>query len=324
MKRPLASLGLMLLCILSALGATRDGAHAQSEPHPASVKLGQGLVSETIPVNGIRLHYVRGGQGPAVILIHGFPEDWSEYLAIMPRLAKRFSVIAIDLRGIGGSTAAPSGYDSDTLAEDVHQLAAALKLSHVYVVGHDIGGQVAYAFARKYPQSARGAMILDTPIPGLPGWEEALHDPSVWHIQFMQVPGLAEKLVTGRQADYFQYFYGFAKITPEAAARYERAYATPAQLHAVFEMYRAMPASAKSNGAKSGPDGLPIFLGAGAKSPFAKLIPTIARGLHAKGFAHVETGLIPDSIHYVVDDDPSGVADLIERQAAMPAPPRHD
>ena len=319
MKRHLGPAGLTLLCLLMALGATPDRANAQSQPDPALAELGNGFVSETVPVNGIRLHYVRGGQGPAVILLHGFPEDWSEYLAIMPRLAKRFTVIAIDLRGVGGSTAAPSGYDSATLAEDVQQLASALKLSRVYLVGHDIGGQVAYAFARKHPENARGAMILDTPIPGLPGWEEALHDPTVWHIQFMQVPGLAEKLVTGRQADYFQYFYSFGKITPKMAARYEQAYATPAQLHAVFEMYRAMPTSAKSNGTNSGPDDLPIFLGAGAKSPFARLLPTIAQGLHANGFAHVETGLIPDSIHYLVDDDPTAVADLIEQQAAMSA-----
>jgi pimeloyl-ACP methyl ester carboxylesterase len=110
-----------------------------------------------------------GGQGPAIILIHGFPQDWFEYHAIMPRLAKQFTVIAVDLRGVGGSTAKRGGYDAPTMAEDVHQLAAALKLEHVYVVGHDIGGHVAYAFVRSYPQVTGGAMILDTPIPGIKG-----------------------------------------------------------------------------------------------------------------------------------------------------------
>jgi pimeloyl-ACP methyl ester carboxylesterase len=162
-------------------------------------------------------------------------------------------------------------------------------------------------------------MVLDTPIPGLPGWDEAQGDPSAWHIRFMQVPGLAEKLVTGRQAAYFSYFYSFGKITPEIAARYEQAYAAPAQLHAVFEMYRALPASAKINSAQSGRVDVPIFLGAGEKSPFAKLVPTIAEGLHANGFAQVETGLIPDAVHYVVDDNPDGVAALIERQVSRTA-----
>lgn len=74
------------------------------------------------------------------MLIHGFPQDWFEYHAIMPRLAKQFTVIAVDLRGVGGSTATPDGYDAAHMAEDIHQLAAALKLERVYVVGHDIGG----------------------------------------------------------------------------------------------------------------------------------------------------------------------------------------
>ena len=133
---------------------------------------------------------------------------------IMPRLAKRFTVIAVDLRGIGGSSQTPSGFDAANLAEDLHQLAAALKLEHLYVVGHDIGGMVTYAFVRRYPQLTRGAMVLDVPIPGIEGWNEVQGDPSVWHVRFMQVPGLAEKLVTGRSADYLCYFFNFGKFTP--------------------------------------------------------------------------------------------------------------
>ena len=109
---------------------------------PVKTLIGEGYVSETAEVNGTTLHYVRGGHGPAVILIHGFPQDWFEYHAIMPRLAKQFTVIAIDLRGVGGSTAAPDGYDAATMAEDVYQLALTLELQGIYVVGHDIGGMV--------------------------------------------------------------------------------------------------------------------------------------------------------------------------------------
>jgi pimeloyl-ACP methyl ester carboxylesterase len=141
------------------------------------------FLSETATVNGITLHYVRGGKGPTVILIHGFPQDWFEYRPIMPRLAKQFTVIAVDLRGIGGSTATSGGYDAATMAEDVYQLVSKLKLEHVYVVGHDIGGHVAYAFFRRYPQVMRGAMILDTPIPGIEGWEEVQGAPFMWHMR---------------------------------------------------------------------------------------------------------------------------------------------
>ena len=118
---------------------------------PVKPLLGEGWVSETAEVNGTTLHYVREGQGPPVILVHGFPQDWYEYHAILPRLAKQFTVIAVDLRGVGGSAVAPDGYDAATMAEDVYQLALTLELQGVYVVGHDIGGMVTYAFVRRYP-----------------------------------------------------------------------------------------------------------------------------------------------------------------------------
>jgi pimeloyl-ACP methyl ester carboxylesterase len=180
----------------------------QAREHTSALATGLGreFRSERATVNGITLHYVRGGNGPAVILIHGFPQDWSEYRAIMPRLAKRFTVIAVDLRGVGGSTATPGGYDAANMAEDVYQLASALKLERAYIVGHDLGGMVAFAFVRRHRDATRGAMILDVPLPGIEGWDEIQGDPVVWHIRFMQVPGLPEKLVTGRQAEFFGSF----------------------------------------------------------------------------------------------------------------------
>jgi pimeloyl-ACP methyl ester carboxylesterase len=252
-----------------------------------------------------------------VILIHGFPEDWFEYRPIMPRLAKQFTVIAIDLRGIGGSSPSAGGYDAATMAEDIYQLVSTLSLAHVYIVGHDIGGHVAYAFVRRYPQITRGAMILDTPIPGVDGWEEIQGAPFMWHMHFMQAPGLAEKLVDGRQAAYLGYFFQFGKFTPDEVAHYVQAYGTVAQLHAVFEMYRAFPANAQFNAAQRGPIDVPVFFGTGDGSPFAKLVPKIADGLRAHGCTHVETGLIHGAVHYVLEDQPEQVTDLIERYASM-------
>jgi pimeloyl-ACP methyl ester carboxylesterase len=269
-------------------------------------------------VNGITLHYVRGGSGPAVILIHGFPQDWSEYRAIMPQLSKHFTVIAVDLRGVGGSSAPSGGYDAASMAEDVYQLTAALKLEHPYVVGHDIGGMVAFAYARRHPEATRGAMILDVPLPGIAGWDEIQGDPSVWHFHFMQVPGLAEKLVDGRQAEYFNYFFSFGKFSPSEVTHLVNSYATPAQLHAAFEMYRAFPADALWNLAQRGANPVPLFLGAGDKSPFAKLIPKMADDLRANGFTHVSTGLIEGGVHYLVQDQPNAVAQLIAKYAATP------
>jgi pimeloyl-ACP methyl ester carboxylesterase len=263
------------------------------------------------------LHYVSGGNGLPVILIHGFPQDWSEFCPIMPRLVRRYTAIAVDLRGVGGSSATAGGYDAANMAEDIRQLASALKLNPVYVVGHDIGGMVAYAFARRYPEVTRGAMILDVPLPGIEGWDEIQGHPAFWHVHFMQVPGLAEKLVAGRQADYFGYFFGFGKLTPGEITEHVKAYSAPAQFQAALEMYRAFPANAEFNAAQRGPTNVPLFVAAGEGSPFAGLVPKIAKGLRAFGCTNVETGSIRDSVHYVVGDQPEAVAEVIERHASV-------
>jgi pimeloyl-ACP methyl ester carboxylesterase len=308
--------GLLVLFLLAGCILVLPQVHAQGRPSPLETGLGKDFASETATVNGATLHYVRGGEGSPIILIHGFPQDWFEYQAIMPRLAKHFTVIAVDLRGIGGSKSAPGGYDADNMAEDIDQLAATLKLQHVYLVGHDIGGQVAYALVRRHPQDIRGAMILDSPIPGVAGWDESMSGPAVWHVGFMQVPGLAEKLVAGRQAAYLGYFFGFSKFTPAEQAHYLKAYATPAQLHAMFEMYRAFPANVKVNAAQHGPNDVPLFLTTGDKSPFAAITSKMAEALRAGGFTHVETAVIPGAVHYDVQDQPDATATLIEQHAA--------
>lgn len=172
MQSPLCS----LITVVILLGAIRM--IAQQQPKALATGLSKEFASETARVNGITLHYVRGGKGDAVILIHGFPQDWFEYHVIMPRLAKQFTVIAVDLRGVGGSTATETGYDAANMAEDIYQLTKLLSLKRVYIVGHDIGGHVAYAFTRRYPDPTRGAMILDTPVPGVEGWNEIQGDPN--------------------------------------------------------------------------------------------------------------------------------------------------
>ena len=316
MSRRVGSLMFCFLSLLSPWGTSLSEGQAKGQTTVPAIELSKEFVSEQATVNGITLHYVRAGKGPAVILIHGFPQDWFEYRSIMPALAKQFTVVAIDLRGIGGSSSAADGYDAANMAEDIYQLALALRLGRVYVVGHDVGGHVAYAFVRRFPQIMRGAMILDTPIPGIEGWEEVQGAPFMWHMHFMQVPGLAEKLVDGRQAAYLGYFFQFGKFTQDEIEHYVHAYGTPAQLHAVFEIYRAFPANAQFNAAHREPIQVPIFFATGDGSPFAKLVPRIADGLRAHGCTHVETGLIHGAVHYVVEDQPGQVTDLIERYAS--------
>jgi pimeloyl-ACP methyl ester carboxylesterase len=289
---------------------------AQSRPEPLVAELGGNFASGTVTVSGVKMYYVRGGDGPAVILIHGFPQDWYEFHAIMPDLAKRFTVVAVDLPGIGLSAGTQNGYAAADIAKDLRGLIQELGLKRPYFVGHDIGGMVAHAFTRLFPEEARGVMILDVPLPGIQGWDQVEGAPSVWHIRFMQVPGLAEKLVTGRSADFLDYFFQFAHFTTREKEHYVSAYSSAAQLHAAFEMYRAFPANARFNASETGDISIQLFFGAGENSPFAKMVPVFARGLGVNGCRHVNTGLIPGAAHYIVEDEPAEVAELIERYAA--------
>jgi pimeloyl-ACP methyl ester carboxylesterase len=284
---------------------------------PGLATLGGGFVSGTAQANGTTLHYVRGGTGSAVILLHGFPEDWYAYHRVMPRLAKQFTVVAVDLRGIGGSAATPGGYDALNMAEDVHQLAEHLHLEHVYVVGHDIGGMVAYAFARRYPENCRGAMLLDAPVPGLGSWDGVKANPITWHIHFQQTPDLPEQLIAGREAIYLRHFLDRDTFSDADVARYARAYAAPEHLRALLEMYRAFPANEKFNAAQRGAISLTLVLAPGENSPFEKLMPGFAEALRDHGCANVKIEVIRNGVHYVADEQPELVAELIERYASL-------
>jgi pimeloyl-ACP methyl ester carboxylesterase len=277
-----------------------------------------GFTSTNVDANGSRMHYVRGGQGPVVILLHGFPEDWVAYQAVLPRLAKSFTVIAVDLPGLGKSGPVNGTYQTANLASHVHALVKALQLERPYIVGHDLGAHVTYAYVRQFPDAVRGAMLLDTPMPGVAGAEAA--GAGMWHVGFMQVPGLAEKLVPGRQEAFLDWFFDFGKFTPAERAYYVRAYQAP-QLHSAFLIYRAIPQNAQWNAARTETNNVPIVVGVGEQSPFARLLPTFVDGYRAKGMSRVEGAVISRASHYVVTDNPDGVAELIERHAIQGAPP---
>jgi pimeloyl-ACP methyl ester carboxylesterase len=279
-----------------------------------------GFFSDTAKVNRTTLHFVRGGSGPAIILLHGFPQDWYAFHTIMPRLAKKFTVIAVDSRGIGGSSSTEVGYDILNLTKDVHELVQHLKLDRVYVAGHDNGGIVAYTYARLYPNTIRGAMILDSPIPGMDPWDEIKSDPTVWHFGFHQTPDLPEKLIPCHQFDYFREFFNrlalnSKAITNEEVTHYVNSYSSPAQLKAGLEFYRqAYPSSEKFNAMQRGPIEVPIVLVGGDRS-LGQLALRTAESLRKHGCSKVAIEIIKNSGHWIIDEQPNVVSALFERHA---------
>jgi pimeloyl-ACP methyl ester carboxylesterase len=323
MSSQFSPLKLLTVAILFVAVAGVGNAVAQSpltRRDPALATLGKGFVSGTARVNGTTLHYVRGGTGPAVTLVHGFPQDWFAFHKIMPRLAKKFTVIAFDLRGVGRSTMTAEPYEATILAQDIYELASKLNLKPVYVVGHDNGGIVAYTFMRLYPNATRGVMILDVPLPGIEPWKEVKANPVLWHFAFHQTPKLPEKMIAGRQYDYFREFFDrFAlkrEAIPDADVRhYVRAYASPQQLRAGIEFYRtAYPASEEFNSTHRAMTDVPVVL-AGGDHATAPLYSRMVNSLKEHGCTRVTVEVINNSGHWVVDEQPAAVAELIERYA---------
>jgi pimeloyl-ACP methyl ester carboxylesterase len=321
MTVPFRLLRALAVAALLGCGSAHGEAPVKPRPDPAVAKLGAGFVSGSANVNGAKIRYVRGGSGPAVILVHGFPQDWYAYHKVMPRLAKTFTVIAIDMRGVGGSTAPPGAFEATHVAADIHQLAQHLKLARVYVAGHDNGGMVAYTYARLYPDHARGVMILDAPLPGIEPWDEIKANPALWHFAFHQTPNLPERLLAGRQSIYFREFFdrlalNRAAVTDADVAHYARAYAAPGHLRAGLEFYRrAYPASEKFNAAERSTITVPIVL-AGGDHAMGSMLPRLAQALRQHGCTDVSVEVVKDSGHWVVDEQPDIVAELIERHAS--------
>jgi len=255
----------------------------------------------TASVNGVQLHYVIGGHGDPVVLLHGWPETWYEWRHVMPALAKNHTVITPDLRGLGDSSKPSTGYDGKTTAEDIHQLVSQLGFRDIFLVGHDFGVQVAYSYAAAHPNLVRRLVILDVPIPGI-GTGENIR--GLWWIQFHMVRDIPEMLVAGHEREYLTWFYRYAcnpaAITKEDIDEYVRHYSAPGGMRAGFEYYRALPEDIKQNKEYSKIK-LPMpVLALGGKCSFGTAALDSMRLLAT----NVSGGIVPDSGHWIAEEHP--------------------
>jgi len=207
------------------------------------------IASQTVEVDGVKLHYLKAGSGPAVVLLHGYTQTSRMWRPIMPLLAKKFTVIAPDLPGIGDSGIPSAGLDMQSAATSIHSLVKKLGIDKARVVGHDIGLMVAYAYAAQYPSETERLVVMDAFLPGVPGWEGVYNNPAIWHFRFNGPT--PEALVKGRERIYFEFFWNdFAAdkthSLPEAdRAAYAAAYARPGRMRAGWEYFVSFQKAAK-------------------------------------------------------------------------------
>ena len=264
----------------------------------------------TASVNGIQMHYVIGGQGDPVVLLHGWPQTWYEWHKVMPALAKNYTVIAPDLRGLGDSSKPATGYDGNTTAEDIYQLVSQLGLNQkIYLVGHDIGVQTAYSYAAAHPDNVSKLVVLDVPIAGFS--PHGLED-CCWWFSFHQTPDIPEALTAGKEREYLSWFYRFA-YNPDAISeadidKYVSRYSAPGGMRTGFEYYRAFPINAEQNKELSNVK-LPMpVLALGGEYSFGTAALDSMKSLATD----VRGGIVPLSGHWIAEERP----DFLVKQLA--------
>lgn len=280
-------------------------------------------------VNDVLLHYVTSGSRDkeAVVLLHGFSQSWYEWKRdVIPALAENYFVVAPDMRGIGDSEKPRDGYDKKTMAEDIWQLVQHLGLKKIYLVGHDFGAAVAYAFAAAHPDFVEKLAIVEMIIPGF-GYEDSMQAPfvtdgmgrKVWHLAFHDAPDLPEVLIQGRERMYLQWFHNNFAYNPNAISQedldeYERTYAAPGGMRAL-DYYRTHFVDAEHNreSAKT-PLKMPVLAIGGA----AFLGDIVHKGMSALA-ENVRGVVIPECGHWVPDEQPEIFNSLLTDFLSSPA-----
>jgi len=271
------------------------------------------IVSRIAEINGLKLHYRTAGHGTPLILVHGYAETSLMWKPIIPLLARRFTVIAPDLPGIGDSDIPADGLDMKSAAIRIHDLAKSLGVEKAEVVGHDIGLMVAYAYAAQFPTEVTKLVLMDAFLPGVEGWEAVYNNPNIWHFRFNGPT--PEALVQGRERTYFDYFWNdFAadrtRSIPETDRKaYAAAYARPGRMHAGWAYFVSFLQAAKDFAELSQTKlTMPVLTIGGDKSLGAALgqqIKLVA--------ADVTVVVLKDTGHWLLEENPKEAIDALQK-----------
>lgn len=204
-----------------------------------------GMRRSTVRANGIRMNVWTGGEGPTLVLLHGYPQTGQMWHKVSPTLMKRFNLIIPDLRGYGDSEKARSGFDKKTMAKDIACLASELGHETFFLMGHDRGARVAHRLALDFPERVEKLIVLDIvpthTIFSRTGRELAA---AYWHWFYFQAPDLPEIMIRNSAEPFLQTMFRSLSWRPDAIddllfAEYLRAFTSPGTIRCGLEDYRA-------------------------------------------------------------------------------------
>lgn len=262
-------------------------------------------------LDDVTLHYLSAGTGFPVVLLHGIPQTSYEWRYVVPQLAKDYRVIAPDLRGLGDSSRPATGYDKKTVSNDVWRLLQSLGIDSFYLVGHDWGGPTAFSLAAQHPEAVKKLAILDVAIPG--DGADFSQGGRRWHHALFRTLDLPEALFQGREHLVINWLfenYGHRPncISEEDRQEYLRTYVKPGAMRAMYSFYRALPQDAEDNQLllqRNGKLRMPVLALGGAKG-FGRGMETMESLRRVA--ENVRGGLIPDSGHWVTEEQPDFIA----------------
>src|SRR5262245_20904246 len=282
------------------------------------------FTSRIVDTGDVRLHAVIGGDGPPLLLIHGWPGSWYYWRLVMPALAREFEIVAVDQRGIGLSDKPEDGYDAGTLANDLVGLMDALDHERFAVVGVDTGMLIGYALAAEHPERVARLAVGEAPLPGITPQNPLILPDAVvdrlWHIPFNQLKETNEKLVRGREDIFFGAEFSASAGTnklPDYAVQYyvDGLASSPEALHGSFQLYRAFAATtAQNQERKTRRLPMPVLAMGGAESSGAMVAYTMK--LTADD---VQTLVIPGIGHWLAEQAPD---EMVTALTAFLAPYR--
>ena len=276
-----------------------------------------GFTHHYADVNGTRLHYVKGGNGPTVLFVHGWPYSWYEWKDVLPLVEKAgYQAIAIDMPGYGDSEWPETGYEKRKIADDIHELLLKLDVHKFNLVGTDIGTMVSYVYAAAYPQTVENLIVSESLIPGF-GLEKSM-DPDnqgFWHFGFHREWDLASELTKGKEYWYLNtiawtYGSGNHGVTDDDKKVYMRTYGAPGGMKASFGVYHTLYEDGKYNRDQLKANGklkMPVLVLNGDEGiPQRLLLPALEELAE-----NVSSGFIADSGHAISENQPGATAAAI-------------
>jgi pimeloyl-ACP methyl ester carboxylesterase len=286
---------------------------------------GGAAVRQTMPetiriaVEGLTLAARKAGRPhqPCLILLHGWPQTSLAWEGVIDELGADHHALAFDLPDVGDSRGAPRSGEKSVLADILLTAAEQAGGRDIVVAGYDVGGMIAFSAARDHGSRIRGAVVMNTVVPGLDPWARVLADPRIFHFALHNVPELPERLIGGRERVYFDFFYDIMSADPShlseaSRVAYAAGYTRLEALKAGLAWYRSMAKDAERN-AKPTRIGTPILYLRGDAGPASTTLEDYATGLRRAGVERLETGTLPHSGEYAPEEAPRALIEALRR-----------